>query len=234
MPRGLNVRLILGVLALLAGSLRSAHADVVNLGTISFDNLLLPDTNGFDIFNFTGSANNLPPDFPVGDNLTFVASSLILTGTQPDPLNPGLTIAFDTTVKLGDIGPGPLQDAFGFPPSGLQFPDPLSFSQAEFKGTLSSPTFSLANGGMLANGNPYPDGSIFTADSSSIDILFSPSSGNTNLIPGIDSAVISVSGTVSAQAVPEPASGSFLLLVLLSIGGGVYKRRKKRSIDPVV
>jgi hypothetical protein len=219
--------------ALLAGGLGSAQADQVNLGTISFDNLIpagsSPGTNGFDIFNYTGGANNILPDFPVADDLTFDASSLILTGTQPDPSNPGSTIPLSETVLLGDLGPGTLQDVFGFPPFALQFPDTFSFSQAEFKGTLSSTTFALANGGSLANGSLYPDGSSFAADSSSIDVFLSPSIGN-NLIAGTDSAVFSVSGTVSTQATPEPASDSVLLVLLLGIGGWAYKRQKTRSI----
>jgi hypothetical protein len=235
--RLITTPLTFGLLALLVGGLRSARADQVNLGTISFDILIppppTPGTNGFDIFNFTGGSNNLLPDFPVADNLTFRASSLILTGTQPDPSNPGQTIPLSETVPLGDIGPGALQDQFGFPPSELQFPDTFSFSQAELTATLSSTTFALADGGTLANNSSFPNGSVFTADSSSIDVLFLPSNGNANLIAGTDNAVISVSGTVSAQAVPEPVSSSLLLLLLLGIGGWVYKRQKTRSINPV-
>lgn len=228
MSRLVATRVIVGLLVL-AGGLGSARADQVNLGTISFDIFIpagpsAPGTNAFDISNFTGGFN-LPPDFPVADDLTFLTSFLILTGTQPDPSNPGSTILLNEKIPLGDIGPG-------FPAFALQFPDTFSFSQAELQGTLSSTTFALANGGSTANG-PYPDGSSFTANSSSIDVLLLPSSGN-NLMAGTDQVVISVSGTVSAQAVPEPASSSLVLLLLLGIGGWAYKRQKTRSINPVV
>jgi len=227
---------LFGLLTLLVVSPGSARADEVNLATISFDILIppppSPGTNGFDIFNFT-DGSNLLPDFPVGDGLSFLASSLILTGTQPNPSNPSLNIPLSETVSLGDIAAGALVDpSTGFTPLGLQFPDTFSFTQAEFKATLSDTLFHLADGGVLANGNPYPSGSVFTADSPSVDVFITPSSG-TNLTAGIDQAVISVSGAVSAAVIPEPASGSLLLLLLPWVGAWSYRRRKARTTDPV-
>jgi hypothetical protein len=222
------------VLALLFLSARCIRADQINLGTISFDVLIpassSPGTNGFNIFNLTGGANLLP-DFPVANDLTFLTSSLLLTGTQPDPSNPSQTIPLSESINLGDIGPGALQDPFGFPPPSLQFPDTFLFTQAELKAKLSTTTFHLADGGVLANGNPYPAGSVFTVNSPSIDVVVTPLNGN-NLTAGTDQAVISVSGTVSTHVIPEPASASLLLLLLPWGGAWLYRRQKTRTTRP--
>ena len=203
---------------MLIGSTGLAFADQVNLGTISFDNLIpadlngSPGTNGFNIFNLTG-VFDVPPDFSAAGDVTFGQSTLSLVGMLADstPINP--------TINLGDIGPGALQGPDGFPPASLQFPDTTSFSQAEFQATLGPLAFILA------------DGSVFTADSSKIDVVLLPSQGNNNLTAG-DTAVISVSGTISAAVVPEPASWSLLLLAMPWAARRLWKQKKVVDTGP--
>ncbi len=206
-------RVIVFILMVLIVGTGRALADQVNLGIISFDNLIpadpngTPGTNGFNIFNFTGGFD-LPPDFTAAEDVTFGQSTLALVGIADS--NP-----FTPTISLGDVGPGPLQGPDGFPPPSLQFPDTTTFSQAEFQATLGPLTFGLA------------DGSVFTADSSKIDVLLLPAQGNNNLTAG-DTAVISVSGTISAAVVPEPASWS---LLLLAMPWAARRLRKQKKLD---
>jgi hypothetical protein len=200
-------------ITVLTGAMGRARADQVNLGTISFDNLIpadpngTPGTNGFNIFNFTGGFD-LPPDFSAAQDLTFGQSTLALIGMLAD------STPFTPIINLGDIGPGALQGSDGFPPPSLQFPDTTSFSQAEFQAILGPVVFSLA------------DGSVFTADSSKIDVLLLPSQGNNNLTAG-DTVLISASGTISAPSVPEPASWSLLLLAAPWVARRLWKKRKQ-------
>jgi hypothetical protein len=200
-------------ITVLTGAMGRARADQVNLGTISFDNLIpadlngTPGTNGFNIFNFTGGFD-LPPDFSAAQDLTLGQSTLALIGMLAD------STPFTPIINLGDIGPGALQGSDGFPPPSLQFPDTTSFSQAEFQAILGPVVFSLA------------DGSVFTADSSKIDVLLLPSQGNNNLTAG-DMALISVSGTISAPSVPEPASWSLLLLAAPWVARRLWQKRNQ-------
>lgn len=175
----------------------TARADVVHLGVISFNTFIIEDStdgipgvNAFNISNYTGGSS-LPPDFPVIEALVFQSPDLKLNppGTNPVP-------------SLPDIGPGTLEDVFGNPV--VQEPSTDSFNSAEFTATLNTTVFKLN------------DGNIFTADSASIDVQLVPSVGP-NLTADTDSAVISVSGTISAAVVPEPASWSLLLVILAAL-----------------
>jgi hypothetical protein len=148
------------------------RADSLNLGVVSFDNLipgdLGPGVNAFDISNFTGSFG-LPPDFPSLTDVTFKNSTLKLFGGTTQIL------------ALGDIGPGFLAPA-------ASFPDTDDFSSAEFTADLDVTTFLLAGGG------------TFTANSAAIDIFLNPSSG-LNLLAG-DFALITVSNEPTAIPEP--------------------------------
>lgn len=176
----------------------AARADIF-LGALSYDTFIptsagVPGVDAFDIANLTG-AFNLAPDFPVTDSLTFQSSVLTLT----------LSDSSQQVFNLGDIGPGFLLDGSGNPV--VQVPDDESFISAEFTATLSPGTFALF------------DGSIFTANSASIDALLSPSSGPT-LQADIDQTTISVSGS-GTTVTPEP---SYLLLVATGLSALIWSK----------
>lgn len=180
------------------------YAETLNLGVISFDSLIpgapgLPGINGFTFSNFTGDPATggfaLPPDFPSLTGVSFTSGSVSLNAGGP-PL----------VFALGDIGIG------SFNPIDLQFPDTVNFSAAVFSAGLDQTTFLLA------------DGNIFVATSPALSVTFLPSSGSA-LVPGVDLALITVSGTLQAPgAVPEPAT---LLQVLLLAPFIVIKVLKK-------
>jgi|SRR5579864_864166 len=185
----------------------AARADVINLGIVSFDVFLPPDVPdgipGVNAFTVSNmtGAFSAEPDFPASTALTFQSANLTLTPPPVPPPNP-----------LGDIGPN----------SGTQvlfFPDFVSFSSGEFTATLDKTVFGLG------------DGSVFTADSSSLDVTLLPSIG-TNLTAGTDFALITVSGTISAPAVPEPATWSLLLVAMAWLGAQAW-RRPKSEVVPV-
>ena len=167
-------------------------ADIINLGFISYDQLVPPGTgpgvNAFDISNFTGDPLGggfaLPPDFPVYTFLTFTNASLTLNDGSP------------MMIDLGAIAPGPLT-----PPAELQFPDTTSFSSAVFSATLSQTSLLLS------------DGTTFITDSPTITATILPASGP-SLSPG-DFAVISTTGSVST--VPEPSSFALIGTAVLCL-----------------
>jgi hypothetical protein len=142
----------------------------------------------FDISNLTGT-NNLPPDFPVADLLTFLGSSLKVTDSD------GTT----TTIDLGDIDPGGLVDT-----TPVQFSDTFSFASAIFTANLSQLSFLLS------------DGSTFTAASAVLTAELLPSSGST-LVQDTDFALLTVSDTPLVSAVPEPSSLLLLGVGLLGV-----------------
>lgn len=179
------------------------HADVINLGTLSYDTFI-PGAAGFvgvDAFNISNlnGTFNLPPDFPVLDNLTFQSASLTLSDGE--------------VFMLGDIGPGFLLDGMGNPV--IQVPANKTFQSAEFTATLSSTNFAVPAG-------------TFIASSNSIDAFLLPSQGP-NLTADVDGTTISVSGQLSGTGtVPEPASWSMLLILFTCLLWNVCKRNSAR------
>jgi hypothetical protein len=194
------MRSILTVLCLFSAM---ARADIVALGTLSYDTFIpagngFPGVDAFNLANFTG-AFSLSPDFPAVDDLTFQSAVLTLT----------LSDLSQEVLDLGDIGPGFLVDNSGNPI--VQVPGDQVFASAELTATLSPLTFGLS------------DGTSFTADSAAMDILLLPSSGP-SLAVDVDQITIGVSGTVQTT-VPEPMSRDLILLVL---PGVVWNLRRKR------
>jgi hypothetical protein len=180
-----------------------AHADIVNAGALSYDTFIpagngSPGINAFDLANLTGGFS-LPPDFPVEDALTFGSAMLTLT----------LSDLSEQVFALGKIGPGFLLDQNGNPI--VQVAGNQAFDSAEFTATLAPVTFALW------------DGTSFTADSSLIDVMLLPSSGQT-LTVDVDQTTIGLSGTV-LTTIPEPSAGNLLLLVVFGLGWGIYARR---------
>jgi hypothetical protein len=181
------------------------QASIAYVGALSYDTFVpagngSPGIDAFDLANLTGPFN-LPPDFPVADNLTFQGAVLTLT------LDDLSTQVFD----LGDIGPGFLVDGSGDPI--VQVPGDEVFNSAEFTATLSASIFALY------------DGTSFTADSTAMDILLLPSSGPT-LTVDVDQTSIGVSGTV--QSTPEPSSRDLILLALPCLA---WSLRRKRILE---
>jgi hypothetical protein len=184
----------------------AVRANVVDLGVLSYDPFIpgspgSPGVDAFNVANFTG-AFDLPPSFPVSDNLTLLGASLTLFPIGKTP----------QVFALGDIGPGFLLDAFGNPV--VQVPDGELFTSAELTATLSATQFALAGGGS------------FTANSPAINTLLLPSSGSV-LTPGVDFAFIEASS--GPASTPEPASIVFLLTTLLASAGLVRRVRSRHS-----
>jgi hypothetical protein len=204
MAENRRCHLLICGLALIASL--SAKANFIDLGVFSFDSFIpggpsSPGINAFNIANFTG-AFDLPPSFPVIDNLTFQSATLTLFQSGQAP----------QIFTLGDIGPGFLLDAFGNPV--VQIPDTEVFTSAELTATLSATTFALSGGGS------------FAASSAAIDTLLSPSSGSA-LSPGVDFALIQASS--GPVPTPEPTSIVFLLTTLLASAGIVRGVRSSRA-----
>lgn len=165
-----------------------AQADVLNLGILSFDQFIpgAPGQAGLNLFSisdFTGT-DALPSDFPSTSAVVFKDSTLTLVGSSTE------------VVSLGDIDPG----FFSVP--AVQTADNVPFASAEFTATIDVSTpFLLA------------DGSLFTPNSATIDVLLTPSSGNT--LVEADFAPIDVSN--APAALPEPSSWLLAGSVLLAV-----------------
>jgi hypothetical protein len=199
----MKLRFGLVLTAILACS--GARANVIDLGFLSFDNVIpagpgSAGVNGFTVANLTGDPAlggfALPPSFPSLSFVTFTSATLDLAGPLPQ------------TLSLGDLAPG-FYDPFTL---GTTFPDTVSFSSATFTATLSQTVLNL------------PGGSSFTASSPNLTVVLSPSSGGF-LTPGVDLAVISVSGTLTT---PEPTSALLLLLPGLWAAQRIRASRARR------
>ena len=179
---------IIGI-ALLLLATASLSAASLNVGYVSFDNLipsgLTPGVNAFSLANLSGDPGSggfaLPPDFPIFTPLVFKTSSLslIMDGSAQD-------------VPLGDLPAGFLD-----PPFELQFPETALITSAIFTATLDGTT------ALLFDGTPV------TLPGQTITAALLAQAGE-GLVPGASLALVAVT-TQEAPAVPEP--GSFFLLV---------------------
>lgn len=154
----------------------------VNIGALSYDTFIAPGggspgVDAFDIADLTG-AFNLPPDFPSADDVTLANAILTLTASDTS----------QEVFDLGDIGPGFLLDGGGNPV--VQVPCDAMFVSAEFTASLLPTMFGLT------------DGTIFSADTTMLDVVLLPSAGTT-LIVDVDQVVFTVNGTISSPT-PEP------------------------------
>jgi hypothetical protein len=174
-----------------------AQADTLNVGVLSYDTFV-PGAGGidaFDITNLTGSFN-LPPDFPVLDNLIFQSAALTLSDGQ--------------VFMLGNIAPGLLLDANGNPV--VQVPASSRFQSAELRATLSATTFAMSGG-------------TFTANSNMIDILLLPSTG-VNLTPDVDTTTIAVTGQASVVTPEPASWALLLIVLPLMAWLGYRQHRR--------
>jgi hypothetical protein len=176
---------VLSVVLLLA-PVAAAQADPINLGFVSFDNLIpsdggIPGIDGFTIGNLTGDPAaggfGLPTDFPVFSPILFVNSILTIVegGSSTDYL-------------LGDIGPGFFQSDV------LQFLTSAQITSATFVAQLGPLVFTLS------------DGTTWAANATSVTASLLPSSGSF-LTAGLDVAVLTVDASQQStppSSVPEP------------------------------
>jgi hypothetical protein len=180
-----------------------AKATLAPVGVFSYDTFIpagggSPGITAFNVSNLTG-VWALPPDFPVVGSLTFQSASLTLTWIDLS----------QQVFMLGNIGPGFLLDSGGNPV--VQVPADQLFNSAEFTATLTASTFSTY------------DGSVFSANSTAVDVTLLPSSGST-LVADIDGTTIEVAGSVEAAA-PEPSFYGFLMVAITLMAGIVRVRR---------
>jgi hypothetical protein len=169
------------------------HADIFNIGVLSFDMLIpsdsgVPGVNVFTVGNFTGDPGNggfaLTPDFPVFTALTLQNATLTVVSNLSTQV-----------FKLGDIAPGSSS------PAALEFPGTTDFSSASFSALLNQNTFMLS------------DGSAITASSSTVTADLLPASGP-GLVAGRDIALIPTSNVPS---VPEPQPTCVVVALLALI-----------------
>ncbi len=194
--------ILLSLLVLSASPI--AQANIALLGTFSYDTFVpagsgSPGVDAFNLSNLTG-AFDLPPDFPVSDSLTFLGGAVTLT-------DPDLT---QQVFTVGDLAPGFLLDGSGNPL--IQVSSNQLFISAEFTATLSPTSFMLY------------DGSTFTPDTVSVDVLLLPSSGP-DLIADSDQTTLAA---VQNSGSPEPAS--FLLAAAALTGLALRWRLTRRRI----
>ena len=152
--RGWGKRFIVSVLAAGWVFIFSGVAQAIPVGFVSFNQFIPPDPRlifpgviDFSVSNLTGIAFALPPDFPVGDSLTFAGSALSVA----------LEGGTSQVESLGDLGPGDL--------SGSLSPDTINVTSATFTATLNQTSFLLS------------DGSTFVALSPALSATILPSSG---------------------------------------------------------
>jgi hypothetical protein len=177
----------LHVVGLLLFTSYCARADILHLGTFSYDQLIQPGggspgVNDFGVNNFSFTFS-LPPDFPASTPFIFQNVSVTLV----DFAN------VSQTISIGEVGPGSTID-----PS-LQFLDTHLFVSAELKATLSMLSIGLSNG------------TTFLADSDTVDVPLMPSFPPTLQVG--DFALIDVMGSIEVTQVPEPAAWLLLLTV---------------------
>jgi hypothetical protein len=106
---------------------------------------------------------------------------------------------------LADIGPGGFQSFVS---------DFDTFTSASFQAHLTTTLFTLA------------DGTLFQADSNTITTLVTPSNGS-DLVPGVDFAPITISGSIVTAEVSEPPTWWLLVGVAPLI---VLLKRKRPEV----
>jgi hypothetical protein len=128
-----------------------------------------------------------------------VASDVTFTGGTlvVEGSSPGNT-------PLGDLGPGGFQSLVS---------DFDTFTSASFQAQLSTTLFTLS------------DGRHFQADTNTVTTVLNPSSGG-DLIPGVDFAPITISGSIVTAQVPEPPT--WWLLVGMASLTMLFRRKRLR------
>jgi hypothetical protein len=198
-------------MVVLAASLagRPASADMISLGTLSFDPYEIDQSNAFWISNLTGDPANggaaLPPEFPVMTPLTFLDAWLRLVDDQGAISN----------VYLDDVGQGLLMDPFGGPWPELIFDASTAFVSATLTATLSAPSLLLA------------DGATFVPTSLDIIAELSGTPG-LDFQPGAFTTIDIVGDRIPTPA-PVPEPGTFSLLLLGGLFGAARVRAAARS-----
>lgn len=128
----------------------------------------------------------------------------LTNGTGAFSSFPDLPVSDDVTFLGASITPqGVSASSFGDQGPGISqvlFLDTDTFASALFQATLSKTVFTLG------------DGSVFQADSNLVSATLLPSSG-TQLTPGVDFAVLDVSGAPVVGQTPEPRE-----VLLLAVG----------------
>jgi hypothetical protein len=126
-----------------------------------------------------------------------VADNLTLLGAS-------LTPSGFAASSFGDLAPGSSQVAFSAS---------NTFASALLEATLSQTVFTLG------------DGTTFQADSNLVTVSLLPSSGN-SLTPGVDYAILTVSGAPVTSPVPEPPTWVLLVVSLPLLGFSVFRLRR--------
>lgn len=204
-------RVFLLSLMMLLAPIVTAQADPIDLGFISFDNLIPSDgdvagINGFTIGNFTGDPATggfaLPPDFLVFTPILFSNSTMtVVEGST------------STSFLLGNLGPG------FFLPDALQFLTSAQISSATFFAEIGPLVFTLANG------------TTYESNAATVSATLLPSSG-AFLSAGLDLALL----TIDADPQVPPPTGVPEPQTLLMVGSGIAilagwrRRRRDRSM----
>jgi PEP-CTERM motif-containing protein len=199
-----------------------ARAATISLGSLSFDQFIpaFPDdpssvgTNAFNVFNASGDFAS-PPDpaslLNPADPVSLLDAALLLTDVDGNT----------TSVALGTIAPGLVDDGAGSPLFGLQFADTTRFTSAVFTATLGSLSFLLT------------DGTTFQA--SSADLLFTlaalPGSflAPNPLADPLTFVSFDISGdVVPPESVPEPGT---LMLLASGLGAAFVARKRLNRVS---
>ena len=193
------------VAASLAG--RPASADVISLGTLSFEPHEIGQSNAFWILNLTGDLAD--DDHPVTIPLTFLNASLHL-----------IYDGGDTKVFLPPVGPGYLTDPDPTNPFApwpeLKFDASIAFVSARLEATLSAPSFSLLGGDTFLP--------------TSLDIIAELSAAPGLPLEPFAATSIDIVGDRIPALVPEP--GTLSLLLLGGLFGASRVRAATRSSRP--
>jgi hypothetical protein len=180
----------------------TAATVAINVGVFSFDVLIPGGPQAPGLDQFTV------------DNLTG-PNSLPSDFPLADEIafrNPVVTLGAQT-FHLPDIGAGSVQ------PPDLTFLDSAQFSTAEFQGTIVGTQFKLADGSFLDLTSNVVSGTILPSQSA-------------NLAAGVDSVLLTVTGTISMNSAPEPPNWALLLVTgLIVVLVGVFRNWPQKRVD---